>query len=278
MKKFLQQFNLTLFVLLSTSGCSNLFFYPMKPYIRTPADIGLEYQNVEFQSSDGTPLHGWWLPAKGKAIGTILYLHGNAENISTHIANINWLPEQGYNVFIFDYRGYGKSQGTTKIDGIISDAESAISTVLALPENHNNSVIVFGQSLGGAIAIYATAHTPERAHVKALVVESSFSSYRQIAREKFGSFWLTWPLQYPLSWTITDRYSPIKAIPEITPIPLLLIYGQNDRIVPAHHGLQLFEAAHEPKKLWLIPNGHHISAFTTPSRQQMLIDYLRSLP
>ena len=273
----MRRMGLLLLLLTILPGCTNIIFLPMQRLVRTPADIGLEYHDVEFHSIDGTLLHGWWLPAKGAAHGTILFLHGNAENISTHLASVYWLPEQGYNVFLLDYRGYGKSQGSSQIDGVHTDVEGAITTALELPENEGRPIIVYGQSLGGAIATYAVAHSAHRDRIKALIVESGFSSYRQIAREKFGSFWLTWPLQYPLSWTITDRYSPIEAVPAIAPIPLLLVYGKEDPIVPFHHGQQLFAAAHEPKELWLLPDGRHISIFAQPPQRQRLLNYLNGL-
>lgn len=261
----------------ATTGCSSLFFYPLKIHVRTPSEMGLTYEEVEFRSGDNTKLHGWWLPARGSPKGTILYLHGNAENISTHIANVAWLPEQGYNIFMFDYRGYGKSAGEIDLSGAIQDAEAAITTTLARPETNQQAIIVFGQSLGGSIAIHAVAHSPQRNRIKSLIVESSFSSYRQIAREKFGSLWLTWPLQYPLAWSISDRYSPLKSIAQISPIPLLLVYGDGDRIVPPHHGEQLLDAAREPKELWRIPGGQHITAFREAEQRQRLLAYLDAL-
>lgn len=267
-----------LLLLIALSGCTSMFFIPMERLVRTPSEIGLEYRDLQFHSSDGTLLHGWWLPAQGAAEGTILFLHGNAENISTHIASVHWLPEQGYNVFLFDYRGYGRSQGASEIDGVMRDVESAINTTLKLPENEEERIIVFGQSLGGAIAIHAIAHSAHRDRIKGLIVESGFSSYRQIAREKLGSFWLTWPLQYPLSWTVTDRYSPLASVASIAPIPLLLVYGREDPIVPFHHGQQLLAAAHEPKQLWLLPDGRHISTFAQPQQRQRLLAYLQALP
>ena len=258
-------------------GCSNMFFIPMKKLVRTPADIGLEYRDIEFESSDGMPLHGWLLPAEGDAKGSVLFLHGNAENISTHIGSVFWLPSEGYNVFLFDYRGYGKSRGAAELHGIIRDAEAAITQLTRLPETQNTPLIVYGQSVGAAISSYAVAHSKHRSHIDALIVESSFSSYRLIAREKLGDFWLTWPLQYPLSWTVSDRYKPIDAIPLITPIPLLFVYSEEDYIVPPHHGELLFEAANEPKQLWRVPNGRHISVFSRPEERQRLLDYLDSI-
>jgi len=254
------------------SGCTNQFFIPMQQLVRTPADIGLTYKDIIFESSDGTPLHGWFLPARGKPRGSILFLHGNAENISTHIGSVHWLPAAGYNVFLFDYRGYGKSGGDIELDGIIDDAEAALGKAVELADS--TAIIVYGQSVGAAIATYAVAHSQHRNSIKALIIESSFSSYRDIAREKLSQFWLTWLLQYPLSWTISDQYKPINAIQKIPPISSLLIYSNEDAIIPPHHGQRLYDAAKQPKQLWKIENGRHISIFARPEQQQRLLDYI----
>lgn len=254
-----------------------MFFIPMQQHVRTPTEIGLTYHDIEFNSSDNTPLHGWYLPAQGKPRGSILFLHGNAENISTHIGAVHWLPAADYNVFLFDYRGYGKSGGAAELHGVMRDAEAAIKQFITMPETQNLPVIIYGQSIGASISIHAVAHSQYHNQIDALIVESAFSSYRQIAREKLGALWLTWPLQYPLSWTFSDAYKPIDAIPLISPIPLLLVYSEEDFIVPSHHGQQLYAAAKQPKQLWLIPNGRHISVFTRPEQRQRLLDYLDSI-
>ena len=249
----------------------------MKQHLRTPADINLDYQDVNFTSSDGTSLHGWLLPGKGKITGTILFFHGNAENISTHIASVYWLPEHGYNVFLFDYRGYGKSSGDTDLDGIILDAEAAIHYITSLPNIQYYPIIVYGQSIGAAIASYAVAHSQYRNKVDAIILESTFSSYQLIAKEKLASFWLTWPLQIPLSLTISDRYKPITAAPLLSPIPVLFVYSKEDRVIPYQHGQMLFEATRDPKKLWLINKGKHIGIFLDAKQKPRLLEYLESV-
>ncbi len=111
------------------------------------------------------------------------------------------------------------------MEGVQDDVDSALRTLLARPDVNPDRIVVFGQSLGGAIAIYNIAHSPYRRHIRGLAVESAFASYRGIAREKLAAFWLTWPLQYPLSWLVSDRYSPAGAVADISPIPLLIIQG-----------------------------------------------------
>ncbi|HEU0188215.1 MAG TPA: alpha/beta hydrolase, partial [Gallionellaceae bacterium] len=259
------------------TGCTSVFFQPQDKEYLTPDSIGLAYQDVSITDSDGDLLHGWWLPAQGKAQGTVLFLHGNAENISTHIASVYWLPAQHYNVFLLDYRGYGVSQGTPSVAGALNDINSAMEHLLQRSDVDPQRIVVFAQSLGGALATYYVAHSPHRENIKALIVESSFASYRQIAREKLASFWMTWPLQWPLSFTIDDRYSPLPAVAKVSPIPLLLIHGDKDAVVPLHHGQALFAAAGQPKEFWLVPGGGHIEAFRHKSHQEKLVQYLQQV-
>jgi fermentation-respiration switch protein FrsA (DUF1100 family) len=147
-------------------------------------------------------------------------------------------------------------------------------TLLSRPDVNPDRLVVFGQSLGGSIAVYNVAHSPYRQHIRALAVESAFAGYRQIAREKLADFWLTWPLQYPLSWTVSDAYSPSDAVAGVSPIPLLVIHGDRDAIVPLHHGQRLYELAREPKQLWVVPGGGHIQAFQYQTYRDRFVAYL----
>ena len=262
---------------LSLVGCSNAFFLPYHGHVQTPERLGLAYEDVYFNASEGTHLHGWFLPAQGKAHGTILFLHGNAENISTHIMSVRWLPQRGFNVFLLDYRGYGTSTGKPTLAGVQDDVDSALKMLIARPDVDASRIVVFGQSLGGAIAIYNVAHSPYRRHIRALVVESAFSSHRRITREKLGDFWLTWPLQWPLSWTVSDEYSPSRAVADVGPIPLLIIHGDRDPIVPPHHAQRLFDLAREPKAVWTVPGGGHIQAFQKYEYRDRFVAYLTEI-
>ena len=267
---------LLLIVMLSAGllGCNGMFFFPYRGQVLSPEQLGLKYEDVYFPASDGTRLHAWLLPAEGKAHGTILFLHGNAENISTHIMSVRWLPAQGFNVFLLDYRGYGASEGEPSVEGVQEDVNAAMRTLLSRPDVNPDRLVVFGQSLGGSIAVYNVAHSPYRQHIRALAVESAFTSYRAIAREKLAAFWLTWPLQYPLSWTVSDAYSPSDAVADVSPIPLLVIHGDRDAIVPLHHGQRLYELAREPKQLWVVSGGGHIQAFQHQTYRDRFVAYL----
>lgn len=263
-----------LFVLLLT-GCTSLFFQPMRQHLRTPDQIGLAWRDVWFEADDGVRLHGWFLPSQVASRGTILFLHGNAENVSTHIGSVAWLPAEGFAIFLIDYRGYGLSEGMPTLDGLHRDVAAAIETVFALDGVDANGVALFGQSLGGSIAITALARSPYRQRFGALIVEGAFSGYRSIAREVLARTWLTWPLQWPLSFAVEDEYQPIEAITRISPVPVLIVQGEEDPVVAVSHAEALYAAAREPKSLWLVPRAGHIDVFRLPEYRDRLLEYLR---
>lgn len=259
---------------ISVAGCTHLFFHPQKKLVCNPYLDTVYYKDIFFKTADGLTLQGWFLKPEGKSSGSVLYLHGNAENISTHVNNILWLFEEGFAVFVFDYRGYGNSQGHPDIEGVHLDAEAALNTIVNLAGDDANNIIVLGQSLGGAIAVYTVANSPLKSHVKALVIDSVFSSYRAITREKAAQFVITWSLQYPLSFLVDNRYSPDKWIGKVSPIPLLIIHGDHDTKVPLHHSTVLYKKALPPKKLWVVKGRGHIEAFTEKDIRVKLMHYL----
>lgn len=261
-------------LLLALGGCTQLIFQPMRQEVLNPQQLGLEYRDVTIRAADGTALHAWLLPARGAPKATILFLHGNAENISTHIGSVWWLPGRGYNVLLLDYRGYGKSAGTPTLAGLHSDTEGALAQIDGLEGTRGVPVVVFGQSLGGAVAITALARSQYRNKVTALVVEGAPSDYRALAREKLAQSWLTWAFQWPLSYTLDNDHSPRQEIARLSPIPMLLVHGDADVIVPAHHAQILFEAARDPKELWLVPGAGHIQAFAFPANRDALVRWL----
>jgi fermentation-respiration switch protein FrsA (DUF1100 family) len=275
----------TLILLLLTvlfSSCTQLFFHPHSFLIDTPERHGVEYQVENFQAADGTALNAWFLPAQdkkgnngsGKAKATVLFLHGNAENISTHFRNVAWLPAEGFNVLALDYRGYGASEGTPSLAGMQLDIDAAMRSLLAHKGVDPNRIVIFGQSLGGALAIYYTAHSAYRANIRAVVIDSAFYDYREIAKEKLATSFITWPFQY-LPWlTVDDDYSPAVSVAALSPLPLLLIHGDQDVVVPPHHSRQLFERAGEPKELWIVPGAGHAQSLGSEAVRNRLIEFL----
>ena len=257
------------------SGCGSLFFYPQKQMYDNPVVRQFSPEDIYFKTSDGLTLHGWFFQtANLEAHATILVLHGNAENLSTHVNSVLWLIKEGFNLFIFDYRGYGKSEGSPSIKGVHLDAESALNALLSVPRVDKERIIVLGQSIGGAIAVYTVAHTPHKDRIAALVIDSAFSSYRLIAREKLAQFFITWPFQYPLSYLVSDAYSPIRWIREVSCVPVLIIHGAKDPVVPMHHGQMLYDAAQGPKEFWETTVPGHVRSFADAGVRDKLVRYL----
>ena len=246
-------------------SCDHLFFQPDRHLYLTPEQFGLWHEQVSFDSADGTHLSGWFLPARGQALGTVIHFHGNAANITNHLYAVRWLPYFGYNVFLFDYRGYGRSDGSPDRDGAIQDGVAAIRTVRQRADVDPQRLVLFGQSLGGAIGLSALARAGTEGF-RAIVIESSFVSYREAVRLILDRGWLTWPFQYPVAYGLfSDSLSPRKDLPALAALPLLVVHGDADRVIPMQAGQQLFDAfPGTDKAFWPIPGADHIEAFSPP--------------
>lgn len=264
------------FTLLLQTVCSSVFFYPDQVTYITPDRLNLDYEDVFVETPDGETLHGWWLPANSEPKGTVYFLHGNAQNISSHIMNVAWLPERHYNVFLIDYRGYGRSTGSPDIEGTLHDAETGLRWLVGQQDVQNRPLFLLGQSLGGALGTALASEWVQRNEqppLDGVILDGTFSGFRAIAREKLGDFWLTWPLQVPLSWTITDEYEAHERIGDISPVPVMVIHSVRDGIIPFHHGERLYEAAAEPKS-FLQTDTPHASTFVIPGYQEEVLEFM----
>jgi hypothetical protein len=243
-------------------GCvERLFYYPNDRVYGTPASWGLSYDEVEFESRDGTKLTGWFIPAVGRAVGTVVHFHGNAQNMTAHFSFVSWLPSRGFNLFVFDYRGYGSSEGKPGREGIYEDCIAALSYVINRQDVDPERVVLLGQSLGGAHAVAVMQEEIARG-VRAVAVDSSFYSYRLIVQDKIARIPILSALRRPLSrLLINDRLSPHLVVGRVSPVPILIIHGTGDRVVPYHHGKMLYEAAAQPKEFVTVEGGAHLDAF-----------------
>jgi fermentation-respiration switch protein FrsA (DUF1100 family) len=267
------------------SGCANpLFFHPTSEIYQTPSDACLAYEEVVFKSFDNTLLTGWFIPAVSDRPGTVpkgtvVHFHGNAQNMSSHLSLVYWLPAEGYNLFLFDYRGYGRSGGRARRHGIYKDCEAALLHAAGMGDVDSDRIAVLGQSIGGALAIRVVSDHPELG-IKAVVSDSAFASYRHIVRDKVDLIPIARWLKYPLSYILaTDGYSPVDVIEKLSPTPVVIIHGTSDVAVPFHHGEILFESAKEPKFFWRIEEGRHIDALSPerPECRRKLADFLDSV-
>ena len=238
------------------SGCmEHLFYQPTAG--PTPVPDGFPGgEAVWFASADGTRLHGWFLPAAGErrqSAPTILHAHGNAGNIESHIYFTEYLPASGFNLFIFDYRGYGQSEGSPrKRQALIEDTEAALDAILARNDVDRTRIGLYGQSLGGSIGLCVMAKRPE---IRCAVIESAFTSWRDIAATVLGGGAISQTLA---SLMIDDTCRADDAIASIQR-PILLLHGTSDSIIPVSHSRRLKEAGGEATSLFELPGGDHNS-------------------
>lgn len=263
-------------LLLSLAGCSSMLFYPEPGLPFTPDKARLEYRDIDLTAADGTRLHGWWLPAKAgvPVKGTVLHLHGNGGNMSWHLGGSWWLPEQGYQVLMLDYRGYGQSQGEPSLPAIYQDIQAAFDWLKAAPEVQGKPLVVLGQSIGGALAVhYLAEHPDERSRIKALVLDGVPASYRDVARNSLSNSWLTLPFRTPLSWFIPDGDSAVNGLPRMAGTPMLIFHSMDDTLVPLVNGISVYKAAPPPRVLQLTRGGH-VQTFADPLWRQVMLRYL----
>lgn len=252
---------------LGLGGCvERLFFHPDRHAYTTPRALGLAAEDVAIPGPDGSTLHGWFLPTQGRSRGAVLHAHGNAANIGNHLPLVAWLPAAGFDVLMFDYRGFGRSDGRPTLDGVVADTRAALAWLRAHPKVDPARLVVFGQSLGGATAIRAVAADP--AGVRLLVVDSAFASYRGIARDAAG---LLRPLAAPLLATLPGADAdPVTAIRGLR-VPVMVIHGSADRVIPLAHGEALYAAAAAPKRWLRVDGGSHMeSTMRAPVRAALL--------
>lgn len=233
--------------------------------------MGADREDLWIPTPDGVLLHGWLLRPAAKALGTCVFFHGNAENVSTHANAVLWLMEAGYQVVAVDYRGFGHSGGEADLAGTHADALATLDWVFSAPGVDPDRVFVLGQSLGGAVAVYAVARSPHRERVRLLIVDSAPAGYRRIAREKIACLIITWPFQHLLALGFDDRLSAERWIGKVAPVPVLILHGGLDRIVPVRHARRLHDLAPDPKGLWIVQDVGHIQALAhAPLRERLL--------
>ncbi|MCH8542559.1 MAG: alpha/beta hydrolase [Alcanivorax sp.] len=273
---FSRRSRLALLLALSTQlgACTGVFFYPMSDWVQNPARQGLDYEDIILIHPDGLRLHGWWLPAKdgGTVRGTVYFLHGNAQNVSTHLMNVAWLPAQGYQVFLLDYREYGMSEGKARLPAVFDDIQLGLDWLQA-SGRVEGPLIVFGQSLGASMAPNVLARDANQGSYDCVIMEAGFAGFRDIVREVMRSSWLLWPASFAVAPTISTDWDAREHIAALAPKPVLILHSHDDQIIPFHHGETLFEAAQEPKTFQALRGGHIIST-RDPSVQERLVDFM----
>lgn len=221
-----------------------LVYYPLRDIPTTPQELQLEYEEVFFRTADGVGITGWYVPVK-KGIGlTVLFCHGNGGNIGYYLDTINILHEMGVNSFIFDYHGYGRSEGATSEEGTYADAYAACQWLIHQKQCEPNAIVVFGRSLGGSIA----AQLASKTSVRGLWLESAFTSYADMAAYHYPYF--------PVRRLCRYTYDTLAYLRNVR-CPVIVVHSPDDEIVPFAMGQRLYEAAGEPKQFVQIAGGHN---------------------
>jgi len=242
-KNFIHILVLVVFILVYLryfEHCS--LYFPTKEIEFLPSDIGLPFEDVYLDTRDGVRINGWFIPREGSR-WTILFSHGNGGNISHRIDKIEMLNKLGLSIFIFDYRGYGLSNGRSSEKGLYRDMEAAYDYLILIKKISPDEIILYGESLGGAVAVELAA----RKKVKALITESVFSSTKDMARDLYPFF---------PAFIITSKFNSASRIKDIS-IPKLIIHSRGDEIVPFNQSVKLFEISPEPKRHLILKGGHN---------------------
>ncbi len=245
---------------------------PSRHVKATPQQIGLSYEQVTLRTDDGVALQSWYLPIDNPR-ATLLFFHGNAGNISHRLDSLQLFHELGLAVFIIDYRGYGESEGKITEAGLYQDAEAAWRYLTEIRGIPTDEILLFGRSLGGAVAAYLA----ERYQARGLVLESTFTSVPDMAAELYP--WL------PVRALVRFKYDTRSRLSKIQ-MPLLVIHSPDDEIIPFAHGKSLFDLAKEPKRFLHLNGGHNTGIFESEQSYREGLDafilfctggYLRSI-
>ncbi len=235
-------------------GQANMVFMPSKDVLDTPKSIGLKFEDIQLTTKDNVNLSAWFVPAKdnnpiGKAV--ILFCHGNGGNIGNRVSYLPIFKDLGLATFLFDYRGYGKSEGQPTEEGTYKDVEAAWQYLTQERKIPPQKIIIYGESLGGAIASYiaqTTAQQNPQNSPAGLILASTFTSISDRAAELYPFL--------PIRLLSKFSYNSIERLPNIK-IPVLVIHSTEDEIIPFHHGEKNFQVANAPKKLVKLRGDHN---------------------
>lgn len=219
-------------------------YFPIKEIKNTPSNINLEYENIYFTTKDKVKLNGWFIKAENPK-ATFLYCHGNAGNISHRLGVIEILNKLNLNVFIFDYRGYGRSQGFPSESGLYKDCEAAYDYLIKREDIRKDKIIAFGKSIGANLAIDLAS----KRNLAGLIVYAGFTCAYDMGKRIF-------PFLPLFKWIVTIKYDAKNKIKNIL-IPKLIIHSVDDEIIPFELGKELFGAASEPKEFYPMCGGHN---------------------
>jgi fermentation-respiration switch protein FrsA (DUF1100 family) len=228
----------------------SLVYFPDGELYGDPSDVGLAFTDVTVATEDGERLHAWWVPTRlAPAKGHVLFLHGNAGNVSHRIEHARALTGAGLDVLLVDYRGYGQSTGRPSEEGLHRDARASLAALRAGGGVDPRRLVYMGESLGAAVALRLALETPPLA----CVLQSAFTSLQDVAREHYPA---------ALASLAGGAYPSLERIAKIQS-PVLIVHGADDEIVPVAHGRALLAAAPEPRHLVIVEGAGHNDVLNT---------------
>jgi len=219
-------------------------YYPTRDIVRTPQDAGLRFEEVRIETADGEAIHGWWVPSGKSDAPVLLFFHGNGGNVSHRLEKLALFHYIGADTLIIDYRGYGKSTGEPGEEGINRDARAAYRWLTDNRSVDPKRIIVYGESLGAAVAVHLASEVP----TGGVIVESGFTSVPDIAQKMFPFL--------PTRWIVRHKYNSIDKVHAIN-APLLILHSRDDELFEMSHPERLLAAAQPPKRLVELRGGHN---------------------
>jgi len=237
------------FIVLWTQLEKRFVFFPVAELLYTPNDINLDYEDVRIKTSDGLILQGWFIPSNSESDITWLWFHGNGGNNGHRISELALAHHRsGVNIFIFDYRGYGESEGKPSEKGTYLDSRAAVEYLSSRPDVDKDRIVFMGNSLGAALSVELALTQPPMA----MILVSPFASVRDMAK-------LTLPFP-PVGWMVRNHYDNVARIRQLN-VPLLVLHGDEDDLVPISQGRKLYEAANQPKRFQTLDGAGHNNTY-----------------
>jgi pimeloyl-ACP methyl ester carboxylesterase len=278
--------------LVLASSCTSALFWPDHFLYWDPAKLGHEFEEIRVPSYDGTKLYGWYFhhtahrkDPKSKPKALLFFAHGNGANLSNQFPMLSWVLERGYDFYVFDYRGYGPSEGEKpSADEAIGDTIATLRWADARARSEKVPLAAFGQSLGSALLVRAISDErrrigddPPKPAIRFVGLECTFLSFRWAAASVLAqSGWTTWLQPFVLLF-FPDTDAPGERIRDLAPTPVLFLHGEEDRLVRIELGREAYAAALPPKEFVAVPGAGHVQAFwgdTKEKYRDLFIDRL----
>lgn len=271
---FILRFGMLIF--LTNLGCSNLLYYPTRSLYVDMNMLKPLPEEVSFELEEGQKVYGWYFQSENShPRSVVVFFHGNGQNRSAHFYSLYWLLQEGHDLAIFDYPGYGQTEGHPSPRNTVIAAMGAINYVRKLkPEL---PLVVYGHSLGGAIAMRAVWELRLEFLPRALVVDSSFLSYQKTAQAIMAKSPWTWALQPFSALLFSDEWAPAHRISELAGTKIIVIHSKKDELIPFALGKEVFEAASFPKEFWQKEAGSHNETFSDPEGKVLRKRFIKSL-